>query len=359
MSSFAPKARFRSGEPAVTPYKPVAAVSAGDVVVIAGQPAIAHGNIAAAQLASLAVGGCIYDIVTALDAAPADRTAIYWDATAQKATSVAGANTYLGWFVGNPAGAAAFTVLGDGVNRLGVFIPAALAPAAVFNGLTAAIADPGDGEALPVTASGHIDLVTAGAETRTLAAPAFAGQTLLLIGKTLVGACAVTVATGLDAQGSTVLTFSVAGSMALLVAKYSGANLRWSLAASDGLTKVLGAVTATSLGLSGPLTGGIGASTAAAGSDESDAGALPAGTAAVYPTTAADDTKGVIINAADKATGRMLLIGNGVANKTLKVYPPAGGTINGAAADAAFSSASGKGVIAVCLSADDNTWLMW
>jgi predicted RecA/RadA family phage recombinase len=103
----------------------------------------------------------------------------------------------------------------------------------------------------------------------------------------------------------------------------------------------------------------IGASTAAAGSTTTDAGVLPAGTATTYPTTAADDTKGVRVNAADKVTGRRLFIGNGVSNKILKVYPPSGGTINGAAADAAFSSVSGKGVIIECLSSGSNTWLAW
>lgn len=102
-----------------------------------------------------------------------------------------------------------------------------------------------------------------------------------------------------------------------------------------------------------------GASTAAAGSTTSDAGALPAATATVYPTTAADDTKGVVIHADDKVTGRLLFIGNGVSNKILKVYPPSGGTINGGSADAAFSSVSGAGVIVICLSATSNTWLAW
>jgi|GEM_PF-2666773 len=101
----------------------------------------------------------------------------------------------------------------------------------------------------------------------------------------------------------------------------------------------------------------IGATAAAAGTTTADAGALPAGTANVYPTTAADDTKGVVISGADKAKGRRIFIGNGVSNKILKVYPPAGGTINGAAADAAFSSVSGKGVMAICLSETANTWL--
>lgn len=101
----------------------------------------------------------------------------------------------------------------------------------------------------------------------------------------------------------------------------------------------------------------IGASTAAAGSVAGDAGALPAGTARCYPTTGADDTKGVIISTSDKVTGRRFFIGNGVGNKILKVYPPSGGNINGLGADVAFSSASGKGVWMTCLSSGSNTWL--
>lgn len=101
----------------------------------------------------------------------------------------------------------------------------------------------------------------------------------------------------------------------------------------------------------------IGASTAAAGSVTGDATVLPAGTASVYPTTAADDTKGVRIHATDKVLGRTVMIGNGVSNKILKVYPPTGGTINGAAANAAFSSLSGRGVTVVCMNSTTNSWL--
>lgn len=131
----------------------------------------------------------------------------------------------------------------------------------------------------------------------------------------------------------------------------AGAALLWDQSA-DALTCV-GAAAIGSHNMS------IGASTAAAGTTTADAGVLPAGTASVYPTTAADGTKGVRINASDKVTGRHLLIGNGVAGQILKVYPPSGGTINGAAADAAFASVSGKGVQIVCLSSAGNTWLAW
>ncbi len=109
----------------------------------------------------------------------------------------------------------------------------------------------------------------------------------------------------------------------------------------------------------GPVTVTPGGSTAAAGSTTSDAGVLPAGTAGVYPTTAADDTKGVRVHASDKVSGRLIKIGNGVSNKILKVYAPSGGTINGGSADAAFSGASGKGVEIYCLDSTGNTWLAW
>jgi hypothetical protein len=110
-------------------------------------------------------------------------------------------------------------------------------------------------------------------------------------------------------------------------------------------------------GISGVSPGTIGASTAALGTTSANAAVLPAGTGQIYPTTAADGTVGVRINVADQVTGRTLFIGNGVAAQILKVYPPTGGTINGAAADAAFSSASGKGVTITCLSSAGNTWL--
>lgn len=118
----------------------------------------------------------------------------------------------------------------------------------------------------------------------------------------------------------------------------------------------------TLLGGHGQVAGLIvvpGASTAAAGSNNGDAAALPAGTSSTYPVTGADDTKGVIISATDKVTGKIIYIGNLVFNKALNVYPPSGGTINGASANAAFVSASGKGVVLQCLSGSGNTWMAW
>jgi hypothetical protein len=99
-----------------------------------------------------------------------------------------------------------------------------------------------------------------------------------------------------------------------------------------------------------------GASTVALGANSGNAAVLPAGTGSFYPTTGADGTVGVRINGADKVDGKMLFIGNGASASVLKVYPPTGGTINGGAADAAYSSGSGRGAHLICLSASANTW---
>ena len=167
------------------------------------------------------------------------------------------------------------------------------------------------------------------------------------------GAVAIAAGAGTDGDAN-------GGALTILAGNAEGSGTDGTLGIGTSNTSAL-TIGATSIAtaIPGPITQGIGASTAAAGSATGDAGALPAATAGIYPTTAADDTKGVLIHADDKVTGRMIMIGNGLSNKILKVYPSTGGTINGAGANAAFSSASGKGVIAVCLSSGSNTWLAW
>jgi hypothetical protein len=94
--------------------------------------------------------------------------------------------------------------------------------------------------------------------------------------------------------------------------------------------------------------GGPGAITAAAGSSSTTAGVLPAATAAVYPVSASDGTKGVIINAADNITGRLIRLINLVAGQPIIVYPPSGGTIDNGSANASYSGTSGKGIQLYC-----------
>ena len=98
------------------------------------------------------------------------------------------------------------------------------------------IADPGDAAAIPVTQSGTVAIVTAGAETRTLAAPAYVGQELVLYMKTDGGDCVVAIATAVNQTGNNRATFNDAGDVLVLRAIESGANLRWRVVANDGVT---------------------------------------------------------------------------------------------------------------------------
>jgi len=96
------------------------------------------------------------------------------------------------------------------------------------------ITDPGDGEAIPVTHSGYCALVTAGAETRTLAAPSFIGQQLLLYMKTDGGDCVVTCATTVNEAGNNTITFDNEGEAVWMIAVEDGSDLRWRCATADG-----------------------------------------------------------------------------------------------------------------------------
>lgn len=100
---------------------------------------------------------------------------------------------------------------------------------------------------------------------------------------------------------------------------------------------VVGSVSVTTTELHTP-----GSITNAAGTDSATAAVMPAGVSAQI-VNGADDTKGVRIDAADAVTNLTLDIWNNAANKILKIYPPTGHQINGAAVDAAFSTASGAG----------------
>lgn len=96
--------------------------------------------------------------------------------------------------------------------------------------------DPGNGKALPIDKGNTtINLVTAGAETRTLARPKIEGQLLQLNLKTDGGDCVITVTGGVNQTGNNTMTFADAGDMLLLIAGCSGSNLVWRVASNDGV----------------------------------------------------------------------------------------------------------------------------
>ena len=85
-------------------------------------------------------------------------------------------------------------------------------------GMDWAIFDPGDAKAIPVGLSGVCELVSAAAETRTLARPSYLGQWLILSLKTDGGDITLTCATTVSVSGATIITFDTAGEMIQLLA---------------------------------------------------------------------------------------------------------------------------------------------
>jgi predicted RecA/RadA family phage recombinase len=216
-------------------YTPSSAVTAGQVVVQGSMIGVAKTPIAAGALGALAVKG-IFDVVKANEQ-QALGAALYWDADGNPyggtagtgcATTTAGGNTFIG-FAQAAAGATDETV------RVLWSGPVALTNT-VHNALTADLTDPGAAGAIPVTDSGHCDIVTTGAETRTLAAPTYLGQLLLVSLKTDGGNCVITCATTVNQTGNNTITLDDAGDAILLVAKANGANKRWSVVSNDGCT---------------------------------------------------------------------------------------------------------------------------
>ena len=215
-------------------YTPVSAVAAGQVVVIGAHVGIARTPIAAGILGSLAVRG-LFDVVKANGAITLG-SALYWDEDGNPQGGTAGTGCLTTTSAGNTfAGFAALAAAEtDEVVRLNLIGVAAVTNT-IHNDLTNVIADPGNAGAIPVTASGHVDLVTAGAETRTLAAPTDVGQVLCLEMKTDGGNLTLTCATGLNQAGNNTAVFNDAGDALVVVGVAVGGNKRWRVMANDGV----------------------------------------------------------------------------------------------------------------------------
>jgi hypothetical protein len=106
------------------------------------------------------------------------------------------------------------------------------------NGTTNIIADPGTGVAIPVTASGTVELtIGAGAETNTLADPTFQGQILVINVDTSGGGTrAVTSANDItQTPGENVMTFGAVRDCVVLEGVTLGAALRWQQTFNQGV----------------------------------------------------------------------------------------------------------------------------
>ena len=215
-------------------YTPTSAVVTGQVVVQNSLVGIPSSPIAANTLGSLAIVG-VFDVVKATGAVNAG-AAVYWDAAGNPvggvagtgaATTTSGGNTFMGKAVlAALSGDATVRVRLEGV---------ATASNTIHEDLTNVIADPGAAGAIPVTNSGTCQIVTAAAETRTLAAPTDVGQVLCLTMKTDGGNCVVTASAAINAAANNTLTFADVTDTILLVGAISGASKVWRVMGNDGV----------------------------------------------------------------------------------------------------------------------------
>lgn len=95
--------------------------------------------------------------------------------------------------------------------------------------------DPGDAGTIRVQRDLRIvELVTAGAETRTLANPTKPGIRLTVRMKTDGGDCVVTASNGLNVAGNTIATFADVGDLLELVSVSHTSGYRWEILVNTG-----------------------------------------------------------------------------------------------------------------------------
>lgn len=99
----------------------------------------------------------------------------------------------------------------------------------------ALIADPGDGNAIPVVRSGLCTMTSAGAETRTLAIPSVIGSKLVLSFDVDGGDIVLTVASAANQTGNNTLTFADAGDYIILHCIQVAGVLAWRIGTNDGV----------------------------------------------------------------------------------------------------------------------------
>lgn len=98
------------------------------------------------------------------------------------------------------------------------------------------IGDPGNGGAILVINSGVCMLTSAGAETRTIAAPGWVGQQIGIISDVNGGTVTITASAAINQAGNTHMAFAQVSDFILLIGvKANGGVLKWRVAANDGV----------------------------------------------------------------------------------------------------------------------------
>lgn len=217
-------------------YTPTTDKTAGDIVAVgSGRIGVAINDIAAGKLGALDVRGV--HSLPKVNGAVNLWAFLYYDEDGNPQDGVAGTGALTTVSGGNiPAGIAVAPAEAADARVYCLLFGGPAITNTIHQALSYAIADPGNAGAIPVTDSGVCPLVTAGAETRTMDVPAYEGEEILLPFRTDGGDCVLAVATTVNQAGNNRVTFNDAGDWIKFVAIKIGANLRWRIAASEGVT---------------------------------------------------------------------------------------------------------------------------
>lgn len=216
-----------------------AAVEIGDTLALYNTDASASHQLATTALKAVAValqaGAAGAEISAASWAVLGTKTSVGTGGIATPAyfaasTDFLGASLYQG-AAGKPSSTAGIRI-GTLIARDKILVD----PNAFGDDVGNTITDPADAGAIPVgEGSGSVSLVSAGAETRTIADPAFTGQILNLGFKTDGGDCVVTTASPVNQTGNNTLTFADVGDNIVLIGSPDGADIEWRVLANDGV----------------------------------------------------------------------------------------------------------------------------
>jgi len=210
---------------------PVGGVTAGVPLWINGLFVVPNVTAAATERFAGEVEG-VFELTKAAGFALAEGEACYFDDTAKSVKAAAAGYALIGHCVTKGGAASAATTVHVRLQQA----PIAAAGAA---GGEILLADPGDGNAIPVAERYARCAMTSGAvnETRTVAAPGVGEDQRLRLVMDVDGGgdIEVTFAAAFDAAGNTKITFGDPADYAEVVASVSGGADKWQLVADDGV----------------------------------------------------------------------------------------------------------------------------
>jgi predicted RecA/RadA family phage recombinase len=218
-------------------YTPSSAVSAGDVVVDNGLLLIAEQAVASGVEGSFAVRG-EFDLVK-VNGSMSVGAVVYWDDDGNPQGGTAGTGAVTTTSTSNTPVGRVIAAAGATDEKVAVKLfdaPSVTNTTTSVGPDVAEITDPGDAGAVPVTTSGTCMLVSAGAETRTLAIPTFIGQRLTLTMKTDGGDITLTAAAAVNQTGNNTLAFGAERDTIILQAiELDDDSLAWHVVSNDGV----------------------------------------------------------------------------------------------------------------------------